>query len=161
MGRDAAYYGDHVELSDNRSDFASTVGIGGVIGTKFTWPADADPEGRHVLTEEKEALITKWMSIYKSLMLPKGEYRGELYDIGFDVPEAHAIQKGESMYYAFYSDSFEGDLDLRGLDESMNYELLNYETGESIGTVGKSSNVTIQAQIDHHLLIEAKPISSI
>ena len=27
-----AYFGDHVELSDGRQDFASTVGIGGVVG---------------------------------------------------------------------------------------------------------------------------------
>ena len=35
-----AYYGDHVELSDNGTDFASSFGIGAVLGTKFTWPAD-------------------------------------------------------------------------------------------------------------------------
>lgn len=161
MGRDAAYYGDHVELSDNRSDFASTVGIGGVIGTKFTWPEGADPEGKHVLTAEKEALVSKWMDVYKTNMLPKGNYRGELYDIGFDYPEAHAIEKDGSMYYAFYSDSFNGSIDLRGLDESLNYELVNYETGETIGEVEKSKTHTIQTQLDDYLLIKAQPISSI
>ncbi len=35
-----AYYGGHVELSDNGNDFAGTFGIGGVLGTKFTWPKD-------------------------------------------------------------------------------------------------------------------------
>ena len=38
MGESLPYYGDHVELSNNKSDFASTVGIGGVVGTKFVWP---------------------------------------------------------------------------------------------------------------------------
>ena len=33
-----AYFGDHVELSDGHEDFASTLGIGGVVGTQFTWP---------------------------------------------------------------------------------------------------------------------------
>ena len=33
-------------------------------------------------------------------MLPKGEYLGALYDIGFDKPEAHAISKDGAMYYA-------------------------------------------------------------
>ena len=33
-----AYFGDHVELSDNVDDFAASFGIGAVLGTKFTWP---------------------------------------------------------------------------------------------------------------------------
>jgi alpha-galactosidase len=52
LGPEAAVYGDHVELtrvlihkgveSDLGEDFASTVGVGGVVGTKFVWP-QADP----------------------------------------------------------------------------------------------------------------------
>ena len=45
-----AYFGDHVELSDGRQDFASTLGIGGVVGTQFTWPPGsgaAKPAGSH------------------------------------------------------------------------------------------------------------------
>lgn len=48
LGSRAAVYGDHVELTrisgtgDNEqdlgSDFASTLGTGGVLGTRFTWP---------------------------------------------------------------------------------------------------------------------------
>ena len=34
-----AYFGDHVELTDNKNDFASQIGIGGVPGTKFVYPA--------------------------------------------------------------------------------------------------------------------------
>ena len=48
-------------------------------------------------------------------MLPKGEYLGHLYDIGFDKPEGHAISKDGAMYYAFYAPSFNGKLELRGL----------------------------------------------
>jgi hypothetical protein len=40
LAPNTAYFGDHVELSDNRDDFASTIGVGGVPGTKFTWPKD-------------------------------------------------------------------------------------------------------------------------
>jgi alpha-galactosidase len=43
MGSNIPYNGDHVELSDNECDFASTVGIGGVINTKFTWPVGSSP----------------------------------------------------------------------------------------------------------------------
>ncbi|MCO2667327.1 alpha-galactosidase, partial [Pseudomonas aeruginosa] len=40
MGASSAYAGDHVELSDGGRDFASAVGVGAVISTKFTWPVD-------------------------------------------------------------------------------------------------------------------------
>lgn len=47
-----AYYGDHVELSDEGNDFATQTGIGAVPGTKFTWPKDNPyaTEGKFVLT---------------------------------------------------------------------------------------------------------------
>jgi alpha-galactosidase len=35
-------------------------------------------------------------------MLSRGEYLGDLYDIGFDLPEAHAIRKEQEIYYAFF-----------------------------------------------------------
>ncbi|HET6528680.1 MAG TPA: glycoside hydrolase family 36 protein, partial [Balneolaceae bacterium] len=79
MGDNAAYYGDHVELSDNQSDFASTVGVGGVIGTKFTWPKYSGSDNEFLLTSEREKWMAKWVDIYKQYMLPKGTYRGELY----------------------------------------------------------------------------------
>jgi alpha-galactosidase len=40
MGGRSSYAGDHVELSDGGNDFASSVGVGAVISTKFTWPKD-------------------------------------------------------------------------------------------------------------------------
>jgi len=42
--------------------------------------------------------------LYKEKMLPLGTYRGELYDIGFDRPETHAIEKDGRLYYAFFAD---------------------------------------------------------
>jgi len=156
MGESAAYYGDHVELSDDQSDFASTVGIGGVIGSKFTWPKSADPDNEFLLTDEKEALIKKWMGIYKNYMLPKGEYRGELYDIGFDRPEAHAIERNGKLFYAFYADSFEGKVELRGLKADTSYELANYETGKQMGTV-EGSGASLETSFSDHLMIVAKP----
>ncbi len=96
MGPQAPYYGDHVGLSDGGRDFASTVGIGGIVGTKFTWPVGAHvntKSGDVSLTPEREAEWAKWNKIYREKMLPKGDYLGGLYDIGFDKPETHAIRK--------------------------------------------------------------------
>jgi len=39
MGDDVPYFGDHVELSDNLDDFASTLGVEGVVGTQFVLPS--------------------------------------------------------------------------------------------------------------------------
>ena len=36
QGDSVAYFGDHVDMT--KDDFASTVGVGGVVGTNFTWP---------------------------------------------------------------------------------------------------------------------------
>ena len=114
------FAGDHVELSDNMSDFASTVGIGGVIATKFVWPVGSHENketGDISLGPEKEKKWAKWIRIYNENMLSTGKYLGELYDIGFDRPETHAIQKDDLMFYAFYADNFEGNVELRGLKD--------------------------------------------
>ena len=92
--------------------------------------------------------------IYKAEMLPRGEYVGTLYDIGFDRPEAHAIRKNGNMYYAFYAPQWNGKLELRGL-ERRSYRLTNYETGETLGIV-QGPMATWTAQFQKHLLLEAK-----
>jgi alpha-galactosidase len=56
MGRSTPFYGDHVELTRGGTDFASQIGIGAVIGTKFTWPVGAGPDPDTDLTPEREAV---------------------------------------------------------------------------------------------------------
>jgi len=152
------FAGDHVELSDNKSDFASTVGIGGVIATKFVWPVGSHENketGDIALTPEKEKKWTKWINIYNDHMLSKGIYKGELYDIGFDRPETHAIQKDDVMYYSFYANSFKGEVELRGL-ENRRYTVFDYENNKEIGTVnGPTAKLPIS--FNSHLLIKAEP----
>lgn len=154
-GDTTAYFGDHVELSDGRQDFASTLGIGGVVGTQFTWPVGSARRGNYDLTPEKEDVWQKWISLYKEKMLSKGEYRGDLYDIGFDRPETHAIRKQGSMYYAFYAPDYKGKVELRGL-EGRSYTVRDYENGRDLGTV-KGPVASVDVQFSKHLLIEAKP----
>ncbi|MEP6502529.1 MAG: glycoside hydrolase family 36 protein, partial [Betaproteobacteria bacterium] len=66
MGRSWAYAGDHVELSDHGDDFASTVGVGGVVSTKFTWPVDPKPKDSFLLTPEREAAWRQWIGVYRT-----------------------------------------------------------------------------------------------
>jgi alpha-galactosidase len=153
MGDDAPYAGDHVELSDGGNDFASTVGIGAVLSTKFTWPADPHPEKGFVLDARKEAEWSKWVRIYNTKMLPKGHYRGELYDIGFDRPETHAVEKDGRMHYAFYAPSWKGKVELRGLKKGR-YRIRDYVNGTDLGIVSGPS-ASLDLAFDGHLLLEA------
>ncbi len=157
-GSKAVFYGDHVELSNDKSDFASTVGIGGVIGTKFVWPVGVHmnkESGDVSLTPEKEKKWVKWIKIYNEKMLSKGTYRGELYDIGYDRPETHAVQKNDIMYYAFYSPSFNGQVELQGLGEQT-YRVIDYVNNKDLGTV-KGPTANLNVSFNEYLLVEVQP----
>lgn len=157
MGRDAAYAGDHVELSDGGDDFASSVGIGAVISTKFTWPHEGrGKDANFLLTPQREAVWRKWADIYNTRMLPKGRYLGELYDIGFDKPEAHAIEKDGRLYYAFYAPHWDGTIELRGLGRGI-YRLTDYVNGVDLGTATADAP-RLSARFERSLLIEAIPV---
>jgi alpha-galactosidase len=154
QGDSMAYFGDHVDMV--KDDFASTVGVGGVVGTNFTWPegSGGSREGR-ALTPAREQLFEKWIGIYKAKMLSRGEYLGTLYDIGFDRPETHAIRKDGRLYYAFFAPQWSGQVTLRGLADR-GYRLTDYVEGKDLGMV-RGPVATLDVKFDKHLLIEAKP----
>jgi alpha-galactosidase len=154
-GDAVAYFGDHVELSDGRADFASTLGIGGVVGTQFTWPPGSAARPRLDLTPEKEAVWEKWIALYNSEMLSRGEYLGELYDIGFYRPEAHAIRKSGKMFYAFFAPEWNGPIELRGLKPGQ-YRVTDYENGRALGDV-RGPTGRINARFEKHLLVRVDP----
>ena len=167
LGPEAAVYGDHVELTkvlgantthemDVGKDFASSVGTGAVLGTKFTWP-DYGPRFRTVmLTPEKEKLWKKWIDIYDSKMLSRGIFR-DLYVYGVDFPEGYAIQKDGKMYYSFFAanekDTWKGTLELRGLEPGR-YTVVDYVNGKSLGTVDGANPRLPGIQFTDHLLLE-------
>ncbi|MBZ5572549.1 MAG: alpha-galactosidase [Acidobacteriia bacterium] len=155
MGDNVPYFGDHVELSDGANDFASTVGVGGVVGTQFVLPSLVTKRSTSDLTPQREKLFEKWVHIYKNKMLSRGEYLGGLYDIGFDRPEAHAIRKGEEMYYAFFARHWKGQIELRGLEDRA-YHIVDYVTYKDFGSV-HGPKATISAEFNQHLLLEARP----
>jgi alpha-galactosidase len=155
MGDNVPYFGDHVELSDGANDFASTVGIGGVVGTQFVLPNLVSKRSTSDLTPLREKLFAKWVKIYKEKMLSRGKYLGDLYDIGFDRPEAHVIRKGDEMYYAFFARHWSGRIELRGLQDR-GYHIVNYVDGNDLGSV-RGPKASISATFNQHLLIEARP----
>ncbi|HYX74394.1 MAG TPA: glycoside hydrolase family 36 protein [Steroidobacteraceae bacterium] len=153
MGPSAAFAGDHVELSDGGDDFASTVGIGAIVSTKFTWPRDPKPTDSFLLTPAREALWRKWIALYNERMLPKGTYRGELYDIGFDKPETHVVEAAGRLYYALYARTWSGPVSLRGLTKGR-YRLRDYFNDRELGEVA-APGATLPLAFEHFLLLEA------
>ena len=155
MGDDLPFFGDHVELSDGGNDFASTVGVGGVVGTQFVLQKLTEKRSKSDLTSAREADFQKWLSIYHDKMLSRGQYLGQLYDIGFDVPETHVIRRDQTMYYAFFAKHWKGSLELRGLEDRQ-YTVNDYVNGHTFGTVnGQKARVT--ADFDGYLLLEVRP----
>ena len=152
-----AYYGDHVELSDNGDDFATSFGIGAVLGSKFTWPKDnPTAEESYLLTPEREIIWKKWIGLYNKKMLSKAKYLGHLYDIGFDKPEAYALQKEDTLFYAFYADDWNGGITLRGLNQEKTYIINNYIEDKKLGKLAPGKN-EIEAGFKGYLLLEVFP----
>ncbi len=171
LGPEAAVYGDHVELSamtrtgndwrEHGDDFASTIAVGGVVGTKFVWP-DPGPKFKNVLlTQEKETRWKKWIGIYNQKMLSKGNFL-DLYVYGYDVPEAYAIEKDGKMYYAFFAPSdhasWKGAVELRGLKPGT-YRISDYGEGKDLGTIRATGDQApkLSADFKEHLLLEVSP----
>ncbi|MBP5521404.1 MAG: alpha-galactosidase [Bacteroidales bacterium] len=157
MCPDLAYYADHVELSDGGLDFPTQIGVGGVIGSKFTWPAP-NPTVKgdgYLLTPEKEAALRKWVGIYNDKKISTGRYLN-LYDYGFDKPEAHVIEKDGAMYYAFYAPEWDGGaIELRGL-ESREYTVTEYTADEPRSFTVEGPDPLIHPVFKGAYLIEVK-----
>ncbi len=126
----------------------------------------------------------KWLDIYGTHQLSKGHYLN-LYDIGFDYPEGHAIEKDGSIYYAFYThpwkqieakrwwrfglewdsqmkgkredgfpaENYTGKLELRGLDKSRKYQVLNYENDNDLGII-EGINPVLDASFENYILLK-------
>jgi alpha-galactosidase len=153
-----AYYGDHVELSDGGNDFASSFGVGAVLGTKFTWPKDNPYQHEsQLLTPEKEVVWKHWFDLYNRKMLSKERYLGTLYDIGYDRPEAHVIAKGDTMFYAFYADEWDGTLELRGLRDDRTYRAVDYVNEKEIAEFD-GSQPHLETAFKGYLLLEVTPM---
>ncbi len=155
MGK-TAYYGDHVELSDGGNDFASSFGIGAVLGTKFTWPKDNPHQSESfLLTPEKEKVWKKWFSLYNQKMLSRAPYIGNLYDIGYDKPETHVVKKDDTMYYAFYANNWDSEIELRGL-QNKKYQVIDYINEKDYGIVD-GSDPKLKVSFEKFLLLEVIP----
>jgi len=88
--------------------------------------------------------------------LPHGSYRGELYDIGFDKPETHVVEKSGRLYYAFYAPRFAGSVQLRGLGNKR-YRVRDYFNDRSLAEVTRTRD-SLQVEFDRFMVLEAVPV---
>jgi alpha-galactosidase len=179
LGPQSAIYGDHVELTRMRGenteheedigdDFASTLGTGGVLGTKFTWPDYGAKFNNVYLNSAKDAHWKEWIGLYNQKMLSKGNFL-DLYTYGFDFPEAYAIEKGGDYYYAFFipeekdakkqaaakTKPWKGEVELRGLPAGT-FRVTDYVHHKELGTVtGPTGKLNVE--FTGNLLVEASP----
>ena len=160
MGERAAVFADHVELSDGGVDFASCFGAGGVLATKFIHPLEDSVKSRlheyWPLTEEKESLWKKWFDLAAQHSLANGEYLN-LYDLAFDFPETHTIRKDGELYYGFFchtlEEQYSGQIELRGLDETKTYQVLDYVNEYVLGKI-TGANPRMQVKMQGALLLK-------
>ncbi len=169
LGPRAAVYGDHVELThivfdkdkeiDLGEDFASTIGAGGVLGTKFAWPDYGPRFSDATLTPRKEEIWKKWIALYDSKMLSQGTFR-DLYSIGYDTPEGYAIAKNGNMYYSFFADekapAWKGTLELRGLEPGQ-YRVFDWVNGKELGRI-QGANPRLPAEFKDQLFLEVSKL---
>lgn len=91
---DNAIIGTYVDpFEDNQvsGSFLNLIGIGGQLMSLFSSLADLG------LTTWQ-----MWTQFYYNHDLIDGQYQ-DFYDIGFDYPEAHVVQKGSKLYYSFFT----------------------------------------------------------
>ena len=158
MGPRTAFYGDHVERFYSKNNFASMVGVGGIPGSKFVareeddgflgikYPVYMDPE--------REQNFRLWLKVYDENPLAKGEYLN-LYDIIYDDPETHVVRLNNTMYYAFYADNWQGEVEFRELPEG-DFEIVDYVQRRSLGRLSDSRKM--QVEFENYLLVKAVPV---
>ncbi|MFH1068288.1 MAG: glycoside hydrolase family 36 protein [Candidatus Glassbacteria bacterium] len=126
--------------------FESTLGTGALTTTFYR---DLDPG-----QERKWKL---WIDRDKRMGLSNGNYLN-LYDIAFDKPEAHVVEKGGTLYYGFFADYWPMNrpLELRGLAPGRSYLIVDYASQDTLGTLTADKPKLFRAFKDN-LLLEAIP----
>ena len=161
-GDNTIYFGDHVEMSDGGVDFASTMAVGGLLGSNFTLPelSSGPPtpnEAPTGLTEERKKIYSKWLKIGKEKKLWLGTYLGELYDLGVDTPESHAVKKDQGTYYGFFAPDHKGDVELRGLKPGSKYKVKDYYESIDMGehTANPDGKIILKVEFKGFKMSEA------
>ena len=119
-------YVDRMKYDNKAGEPAMSVATGNVI-TSLRWKVDELGGADHA---------KKWMDLFYSERLYDGEYLG-LYDIEYHKPEGYVIRKKNgTMYFAFFDEKpFDREIELRGLTDSRQYNVMEYDTGSDRGQI--------------------------
>lgn len=119
-------YVDKMDYDNKAGEPAMSIALGNVI-TSVRWDVDELGGAGHV---------KKWMNLFFNEKLYEGEYLG-LYDIQYHKPEGYVIrQQNGVVYFAFFDEqSFDKEVELRGLARDVAYEIIEYDTDVNKGTV--------------------------
>ncbi len=159
MGKKIPFYGDHVERYYNKNSFASMIGVGAIPGTMFVDKSEnrfmhPSKSVREIaLTPERKVNFDKWLKIHDEVQLSKGEYIN-LYDIAYDKPETHVVNKDGILHYAFYADNWNGEIEFRGL-EADTYTVWDYANNKEVGKLNGNGKLSIKFK--DYLLVKAIP----
>jgi alpha-galactosidase len=103
----------------------------------------------------------RWTEIYNRHRPAEGEYLN-LYDIGWEAVEGHAIRKADKLYYGFFSrtpgDDYTGRIELRGLQAGRRYRVTNYAENLVLGEVAGPSGA-LAVSFHDALLLVAEPLA--
>lgn len=167
-------YVDPFEDNGVSGSFLNIIAIGGMLQTMFRDRADLG--------------VMRWeeaMALYFDEDIVSGR-TVDLYDIGFDYPEAHAVQTGDTHYYAFFTHTdgvdvcmsgvcddeedvqsveaprdpvFQGALELRGLDAGQAYLVRNYAGSQTNNMTADTDGTIVVADVtvDSEALFIVRP----
>jgi alpha-galactosidase len=127
--------------------FESAMGTGAQVTTFY-----------NNLTPAQEKKWQRWISMYRQLGLSSGEYLN-LYDIAFDLPEAHVVLKNGKYYYGFFAPYWNKAkaITLRGLEKGRRYSVRNYADDIDLGVVS-GDNPVLNMAFKEQLLLEVSPL---
>ena len=116
-GDGVAYFGDHVEMTDGGDDFASTVGIGGVIGTNFAWPGAPGKKDKTLAAHARagEGVGASGRGSTRRSGCRRASIWAASTTSASTGRRRTPSEKDDAMYYAFYAPRFSGEVELRGL----------------------------------------------
>ncbi|MCK5463943.1 MAG: hypothetical protein KAI95_13040 [Bacteroidales bacterium] len=119
-------YVDKMDYDNKAGDPVMSVATGSVI-TSLRWNVAELGGADHA---------RKWMGLYFSEELYRGECLG-LYDIEYHKPEGYVIRNEDgTVYYAFFDEkAFDKEIELRGLTNDVEYEVIEYDTETRRGKV--------------------------
>lgn len=129
-------------------DFESAMGTGGQVTTFYT---DLD--------QEQQMEWKRWVREYNDKKLSSATYTN-LYDIVFDKPEVHVVEKEGQLFYGLYADLWSkvDSIELRGLRKGVDYEVYDYANNRKMANVhGDSPYINIGFR--DHLLLRVVPVN--